>query len=422
MTNAETKYLIIGGSHAGLSAAEAIRRFDYDGKIDIVNKEDILPYSPTILPYIISDKVNIDQVYLRDMNYFKRNNIEYKTNKQVQDLNVDKNIATMNDGQEVKYEKLLIASGASPSAPPIEGLSNVPYYVLRTYDDAQKIKEAMKSVQSCVVLGAGLIGLHAAENMVKAGINATIIEKLGQVLPGYFDNQAANIIQDVMEDNGVNLITKKSVEKVSYSNSGYTITLDDGSEITSELLIVATGVKTCLDFCKNSRIETQDGVLVNDLMGTNIDNIWAAGDVAQAKDFFGQERILNGILPDAVEQGGIAGMSMSGDPAGYPYQGGMPMNTYRFFDNRSFTVGLSNPPDDDSDYQIDILYSPSSLRFQKFVFYGDQIVGCSAINIDIDPGIIRQIIKSQIDLSQYKRKFVSYPQETGRIIMSNLWQ
>lgn len=422
MINAETKYLIIGGSHAGLSAAEAIRQYDYDGKISIVNKEDLLPYSPTVLPYIISDKVTIDQVCLRNTDYFKRNNIDYKTNKQVQELDIDKNLVTMKDGQEVKYNKLLIASGASPSAPPIEGLSDVPYHVLRTFDDARKIKEAMSSVQSCIVLGAGLIGLHAAENMVKAGINVTIIEKLEQVLPGYFDNQAAGIIQTVMDESGIRLITRKSVVKVSYTNSKYTLSLDDGSEVQTELLIVATGVKTCLDFCQNSSLETQDGILVNDLMRTNVDNIWAAGDVAQAKDFFGLEKVLNGILPDAVEQGYIAGMSMSEDPAVNPYVGGIPMNTYTFFGNRSFTVGLSNPPVNDNQYQIDILYSPASLRFQKFIFYKDKIVGCSAINIEIDPGIIRQIIKRQIELGQTKRKFVSYPQETGRILMSNLWQ
>lgn len=161
---------------------------------------------------------------------------------------------------------------------------------------------------------------------------------------------------------------------------------------------------------------------MNERMRTNVDNIWAAGDVAQARSFLGPEKILNGILPDAVEQGRIAGMDMAGDPALKAYAGGMPMNTYSFFGNRAFSVGSSLIDESEGGVDVDRLYSPAGLKYQKLVFKEDRLIGASAINAALDPGVVCRMIQEKVELGEAKRMFAGSPLESGRTIMSRLWR
>ena len=121
----ETKYLIIGSSHAGLTAAEEIRIHDPAGSMTMVTMETCLPYSPTVLPYIVSGKVEEKQIYLRDKDYFKANDIVFKTGKKLSKVDVKKSVATLCDGSKIGYKKLLIATGSEPTLPPTPGLEGI---------------------------------------------------------------------------------------------------------------------------------------------------------------------------------------------------------------------------------------------------------------------------------------------------------
>ncbi len=421
----QTQYLMIGSSHAALSASEAIRLQDKEGLITMITRDKFLPYSPTILPYIVSGDTEPEKAFLRDEAYFEKKNVKFIKGVEVTSIDSSSNRVILDSGEEVEYEKLLIATGASPAVPPVQGLSDTAYHVLRTLDDALKIKSAINQSSTAVILGAGLIGMHAAENLRKAGMEVTVVEMLSQVLPGYFDEQAATMIQKVFLENGVRVLTGNAVTHVTPSNNNNNVcvvSLENGLDLSANLLVVATGVKPNMGFLNGSGIEVDAGILVQDNMRTSVDNIWAAGDVAQAKSFFDQKKVLNGILPNAVEQGWIAGMDMVNDPALKPYKGAVSMNTYRFFGNRSFSVGISTPTETDDEFEVDIMFYPSSNCYQKLIFKDDQLVGASAINVDLDPGIISHIIRNQIYLGEIKSEFTSAPKDVGRSLMSGLWR
>jgi len=419
---AHCKYLIIGSSHAGLSAMHAIRLHDGNSSITMVSGEECLPYSPTILPYVVSGETGQDRIFLRDEDFFKEFNINFVNGTKAVEIDPASNKVVLDMGEHINYEKLLLATGAAPELPHIKGLKKISCHVLRTLEDALGIRAAVRNAQSAIILGAGLIGMHAAESLAKAGLDVTVVEMLPQVLPGYFDDQASGLIQGVFIDNGVRVLTGSRVTHVTFSNRACALSLENGLDLSAHLLLVATGAKPRMDYLTGSGVETDAGILVNDRMQTSVSNIWAAGDVAQAKGFFGTEKILNGILPDAVEQGRIAGMDMSGDPDLAPYQGGISMNTYSFFGHRAISVGMSSPPSSTDEYQVDHSFSPSSIRYQKLVFKNDNLVGFSAINSMLDPGVILQIIRRQIDLADIKATFASAPLNTGRLLMSKLWR
>ena len=190
-----TKYLVVGSSHAALEALTAIRMHDTEGSLTMLTRDAHLPYSPTVLPYVVSGRSAPDTVFLRDEKFFARQKISLRRGTALKALHPARNTAELADGSQIAYEKILLATGASPAIPPIPGIDQVSYHVLRTLDDATRLNAAMKASKQAVVMGAGLVGMHAAENLVKAGAKVTIVEMAKQLTDGYFDATAAALIE-----------------------------------------------------------------------------------------------------------------------------------------------------------------------------------------------------------------------------------
>lgn len=413
----QTQYLIVGSSHAALAAVQAIRMHDEDGSVTVVSKDDALPYSPTVLPYVVSGRSDPQRVFLRDDDYFAKQKVNYLKGKAVTSIAATENLVCLSSGEQIAYEKLLLATGAAPQLPPVPGLETVKYHVLRSLDDALRLRDALNGTRQAVVLGAGLVGMHAAENLAKAGAQVTVVEMQPTVLAGYFDRDASGIIEQAFAAKGVRLMMGNKVVKLAPHEQGAVVTLADGTELQAELLLVSTGVSPVMDYLKGSGAETERGIVVDDTMRTSVPNIWAAGDVAQARGFYDGAKIINGILPDAVEQGRIAGMAMAGDPGLTAYPGGVPLNTYAFFGQQAVSVGAQNEGEVVL-HEVD----PAGKRYLKIVMKDSRLTGIFAINVAFDPGVMWQLILRRIDLAPVMKEFLADPQRTARVLMSRTWR
>jgi phenylglyoxylate dehydrogenase epsilon subunit len=420
-----TEYLIIGSSHAGLAAADEIRMNDDAGSLTMVTMEDLLPYSPTVLPYIISGKVLVPQIYLRDQEYFGTQRIDFVKGKAVTRVDPETRAVILSGGSRISYERLLVATGAEPTVPRVENLPQVPFLKLRTMADAFRHLDVIPRARSAIVMGTGLVGMHAAENFVHRGIHVDVIRararKNPRILPNYFDEECSGIIQKVFESHGVNFYLTDHAVRVAYEGGRFTVTLSSGKALKAEMLLVCTGIKPRTEFLSNSNVRVDEGILVDHKMRTSVDHIWAAGDVAQAEDFFGSSKILNAILPDAVLQGKIAGADMSGGRLDSDYVGGISMNTFNFFGNRAFSIGV-NDSENGKRYRIEKAISPSADVYQKMVFQGNVLVGMAAINSNLDPGIIMNLIRGRVDLEEGCPEFVGNPFNMSRRLMWKLWR
>ncbi|MBI5898411.1 MAG: NAD(P)/FAD-dependent oxidoreductase [Rhodocyclales bacterium] len=417
----QTKYLVVGSSHAALEALTAIRMHDPDGSLTLLTRDPHLPYSPTVLPYVVSGRSAPDNVFLRDESFFAAQKISLKRGKALKALHSSRNTAELADGSEITYEKLLLATGASPAIPPIPGIDQVSYHVLRTLDDATQLHAAMKASKQAVVMGAGLVGMHAAENLVKAGAKVTIVEMAKQLTDGYFDATAAALIEQAFTDNGATILTGSRVVKLAPSAVGATITLESGATLEADLLLVATGVKPNIDFLvgEGAAVERDKGILVSERMQTSVPNVYAAGDCAQAKSFYSDTKVMNAILPDAAEQGRIAGMAMAGDPGIKDYPGGIPVNTYHFFGRHAISVGLSKVPEGG---EVVTRFDEASGRYLKVIFHEGRLTGIYGVNEFFDAGVMSQLILRRIDLAPLRERFLAEPMKTGREIMSRTWR
>jgi len=450
----QTHYLIVGSSHAALEALAAIRMHDTAGSITLVTRDPHLPYSPTVLPYVVSGRSAPDNILLRDAAYFAAQQVTLRRGLALTAVDTTNNTAHFADGSSIGYAKLLLATGAAPAIPPLPGLPRVKYHVLRTLDDALRLRDALGSARQAVVLGAGLVGLHAAENLAKAGIAVSVVEMQAQVLPGYFDAEAAGIIAATFIRNGVDLrlnskvvgviparapgttdgttaeaaagttTTTTATTAADAATSGALLRLADGSELHADLLLVATGVRAETGYLKDSGITCGQGILVDDTMRTSVGNVWAAGDVCQARGFFAGPQVLNSILPAAVDQGRIAGMAMAGDPALKAYPGGVPLNTYHFFGQHAISVGTAGGPQGAGEDAVEEARQADSKAgaYLRVSLRNNRLQGIFGINVPFDAGIMWQLILRQADLSAVKPEFLARPQETGRQLMSQTWR
>ena len=414
-----TKYLIIGSSHAGLSALDAIRLQDKEGSLILVTQESCLPYSPTILPYVLSGQAQPEKVFLRDQQSLDSLSVVFKPGAKVVAVDGSSRQVTLQSGEKIKYEKLLLATGAAPKLPPVQGLQAVPHHVLRTLEDALGLRSKIRKGGTALVMGAGLIGLHAAENLAKGGMKVVVVEALSQVLPGYFDEEVSQIICKAFSDNGIKIRLNEKVSRVEGGDGETALSLVSGGSISAGLIVVATGVQPRVEVLAGSGVEVDQGILVDERMRTNVGGIWAAGDVAQARGFFESSKILNATLPNAVEQGRIAGMDMVEDPALKGYQGAVSLNTCRFFGHRAFSVGMIKA---EAGCEVEKVVVPESFKYQKLVFKEDQLVGASGINSDLDPGIMVQLIRRKAYLGDVKARFCASPVDISRVMMTNIWR
>ncbi len=420
-----TKYLVVGSSHAALEAVTAIRMHDAEGSLTLLTRDPHLPYSPTVLPYVVSGRSAPDGVFLRDEQFFAANRVEFKRGAALKALHVERNAAELADGSEIAYEKILLATGAAPAIPPIPGIDTVSYHVLRTLDDATKLNAAIKQSKQAVVLGAGLVGMHAAENLVKAGAKVTIVEMAKQLTDGYFDQVAAQLIEKAFTDNSACILTGSRVVKLApsaaFGTTGATLTLENGTTLEADLLLVATGVKPNMAYLDGAGkvVEHDRGILVSDTMQTSVANVWAAGDCAQAKGFFTEDKVMNAILPDATEQGRIAGMAMAGDPGLKNYPGGVPLNTYHFFGRHAISVGSSKVPEGG---EVVTRFDEASGRYLKAIFKDGCLLGIFGVNEFFDGGVMCQLILRRIDLSAVRDRFLANPLAVGRELMSKTWR
>lgn len=406
----QTKYLIVGAGHAGLEALRAIRSKDNEGSVVMIASDMSLPYSPTVLPYVASGEITAQQAFLCDEAYFKENSVRFLPGEFLQELDPEGCLASLNSGLRLHYQKLLLATGSKPVIPLIDGLARVPYKLLLTLQDAKNLYKAKSQSRRALILGGGTIGMRVAENLACEGISVTVVELQAKVLSDYFDHEAATLIEDLFARNGVSIISRQRVVSISCQNNVYEITLEDSRRLQADLLLICTGSQPTIDYIAGTAIALDRGILVDERLRTNIDNIWAAGGCIQAHNFLNRKQNLHHTLFDAIEQGRIAGMNMAGIQRGKPYRGGMPLYSCEFFDCPVVSVGDT----DETGCEIHHLSDGRIRRYLKILLRNNHLVGMFAIGLQVDGSVMREFILRNIDLGSSKKQFL----DRGRALFS----
>lgn len=307
------RILVVGGGACGASAAARCRRLNDEAEIIILEATDEISIANCGLPYYTSDVINSREkmIVSSPMRFKNLLNIEVRLNSRVTEINRKNKTVTVNGKENLSYDKLILATGASPVIPPIAGVNCNKIFTVRTLKDGDGIKDILRTgkAKNAVVIGGGFIGIEMAENFVHAGLNTTLVELSDQILAP-LDKEVAAFAHNTMRKNGVELILGDGVKE--FENDF--ITLNSGKKIPYDIAILAIGVRPDVALAKSAGLEigTLGGVKVNEYMQTSDPDIYAGGDSVEIKDFITGKNTIIPLAGPANRQGRIIADNING--------------------------------------------------------------------------------------------------------------
>lgn len=461
-------HVILGAGPAGVTAAETIRKQDPDAEITLVGGESEPPYSRMAIPYLLEGKIGEDGTYLRqtDDHYTSHaiNVVEGPTTA----VDTAAKSITLGNGSTIAYDKLLIATGASPVRPPIDGLDQPGVHTCWTLEDARHITALARKGAPVVLVGAGFIGSIILESLAKAGVQLTVVEMGDRMVPRMLDETAGNMLKRWCEEKGVRVVTGTTVEairaegaaasaspsaeatqnqaqasgsdeqsspglfgrlfgksgssgdtaptpatpappttndNVPVAAGGLQVALGNGETVTADLVVVATGVRSNTAFLEGSGIEVGNGITVDGHLATSAPDVYAAGDVAEGMDLSTGTHDMLAIQPVAVEHGYLAAMNMTGKTT--EHRGSLNMNVLDTLGLISSSFGQWQGVDGgQSVAKVD----EDGYRYLRLEFDGDKLIGAQCIGITEHIGMLRGLIQTGLPLGPWKDRLIEAPE------------
>jgi NADPH-dependent 2,4-dienoyl-CoA reductase/sulfur reductase-like enzyme/rhodanese-related sulfurtransferase len=404
MGGMKMRILVIGAVAAGTSAAAKARRNDDAAEIVIYEKDEHISYSGCGLPYYIGGEIEeLDELTPRDPAFFKKKyNIDIMTLHEVLKINPENKelvVKNLSSGEEFidKYDKLIIATGATPFVPKINGIENDNVFFLRNVNSAKKIRSFIEinKPQHAVIAGTGFIGFEMLENLMADGVNVTIVEKQGKITPN-LDADMAAFLESQLTKKNITILKNTSIAEVTKDK----VILEDGREIESNMVIMATGVKPNVNLAKEAGVElgVTGAIKVDTSMKTNIVDIYACGDCIETFSVVTGKPVYRPLGSTANKTGRIAGDVATGGRL--QYKGNLSTGIFKLFDITIANTGLSEKEALEEGYEIIICHNikpdkPSYFHGKEMVIkaiadkktekiLGVQIVGYEGVDKRID--------------------------------------
>ncbi len=401
------RYVIIGGSAGGIGAVEAIREVDPIGTIAMISEEPFPQYSRPMIADYLSGEASFEKMKYRDDDFWERNHVEALTGRRVVELNLAEKYVVLHGGNRINFEKLLIATGAKPFIPEIDGVKRDGVFTFTTLSDAEGIAARVKKVNRAVVIGGGRIGVCVAEALVKLRVKVTMIQR-SRILSRVLDATASTIVEKICRMAGINVIAGHTVKRVlgrcDDDKVVGGVVLDNNEEIPCDLVVIAMGVAPRVELVTGTEVKVNEGIIVDEFMRTNVPDVFACGDVAEVYDFVWGENRLLPQWPTAYLGGRVAGYNMAGKRVEYP--GGTVMSTLKHFNLPIISAGITNPTENDG-YEMLANHDLARNFYKKIVLKNDVIMGMTFIGDIEKAGIIFHLMKNKVNVGNFKRTLLS---------------
>jgi NADPH-dependent 2,4-dienoyl-CoA reductase/sulfur reductase-like enzyme/peroxiredoxin family protein/TusA-related sulfurtransferase/rhodanese-related sulfurtransferase len=392
------KYVIVGGVAGGAALAARLRRNDEFAQIIIFEKGEYISYANCGLPYYVGEAIkDRDKLFLENPETFKENlNIDVKIIHEVISINKEeKTVKVQNlknsDVFTETYDKLILSPGATPIIPPISGIDSNKVFTLRNVPDADKLKNFIDTNKptSGIVIGAGFIGMEAAENIYDRGINVTIVEMANQVMMP-LDYEMASIVHEHLKYKNIALYLSDGVKEIKDLGSRLEVRLQSGRKLYTDMIVLSIGVKPLTVLAENAGLEVDRGIVVNNKMETSFKDIYALGDAAQLNHGVNGVSTIVPLAGPAGKQARIlADNLVYGSEK--EYKGAIGTSIAKIFDLTVATTGLPEKSYTNSQVKSVIVngsshagYYPGAMQlFLKLVFSEDgKIFGAQGVGYD----------------------------------------
>ena len=377
-------YVIIGNSAAAVGTISGIREIDKTGKITVISDEKYHTYSRPLISYWLMGKVSDKNIFYREPDFYEKNGVETVFGHKVTKIDAAVKKVVLDDGSSIGYDKLMVATGSKPFVPPMNGLDKVNYHTFMTYDSVKAIKAEVREGMKVLIIGAGLIGLKAAEALNEYKAQITVVDLADRILPSILDARAGAKMQKHIESKGTRFILGTSVDEFSEHSAK----LKNGMNVDFDMLIIAVGVRPNTELVSDAGGKVERGIICDLTQKTTLDDVYAAGDCTVSYDASSDTEKILALLPNAFMQGEVAGKNMAGQET--YYVNAIPMNAIGFFGLHIITAGS---------YDGEEYVEETENTYKKLVFREGKLKGFILMGDVKRAGIYTSMIKEQIDLS-----------------------
>ena len=402
-------YVIIGNGGAGISALQTIRSYDKKSDVTIISKEKYPAYSPCSLPNLIGGKVDTSTILRFDTEFYSKLKVKFVKNTEILKILPNKKEIIGSKDKSIKYDKLLIATGAKPIAPKeIDGLNLDGVHIMGTLDSTLGIIDYLKKgVKKAIVVGGGFMGIETATMLKLNKIDVSIVEMLPNILSRMIDSDMSEKVQDILDKNGIELLLNRTVKSINGKKTVESVTVEN-KKLQCDMVVLAIGVTPNLEIVKQTGIKTNKGIIVDSKMQTNKKDIFAAGDITEVIEQIEGTQGSFAIWPNAIEQGRIAAHNMIGK--NIDYIGAEVVNVLDVFNTPIIAMGRTSKEIDKC--KIISRFTPQSSK--KIILKNNKIIGLQFIGSIRNTGTFYNLMKRGNDVSDITDRllddnFIIYP-------------
>ena len=411
------RYVIVGNSAAAVGCITGIRKVDPDGEIVVISYEDRCYSKPMIADVLID--VPEEKLLYRDSSFFEKNRVETVLGHKAVSINTESKVVALDSNELVPYDKLLIATGGKPFVPPIGGSDKKGVFTFTELHSAVSFKNYLKEngAEEVVVIGSGFIGLEVAYFLREIGVKVKVVELLDRVLARALDRRASQIVENMLREKGVEFIFNDTVEEIMGDEKVSSVRLKSGSVLRADAVVVAIGVRPNTELAQTAGVEIGKGISVSDAMETSVPDIFAAGDCIECTDIVDGQKKPIPLFPLAFEQGFVAGLNMAGKRM--EYLGGLVLNSLKFLPVPVLNAGAVEPVDDSCEVLVNDKFEKKGY-YRKAIVKDGKLIGFIAIGEIDRTGILTNLIRQKIDVSDVKERLVE--PDFGLVDLPQWWR
>lgn len=383
--------LIIGNGAAGLSAATALRERDATCSIVMISDENIHSYNRPMLTKSMLAGFDPSQITIYDEAWYDEHKILNLLQQKVNKIDPINKEVSLCDGNQLKYDRLVIATGAECFMPPIEGIEHEGVIAIRRISDTIKVKENLDEVKHVVVIGGGVLGLEAAWELSKTKCKVTVLELAPQIMGRQLDMNGSEMLETIIRQSGIDVMTNVKIKKIDGYEKVQSVVLQDGSVLEADLVIISCGISPNIELAKDAGIEVGRAIIVNDSMETNIKDIYAVGDCAQFQN------VNLGNWSQAIEMGKVAGANIAQDEAHYQMVScGLSFNGM----NTSLFAMGDNGKNENKVYKTMEIKDPVKLQYEKYYFVNNRLSGIILIGDTSKLAKLSEAVEKQLPFNE----------------------
>jgi len=410
-----TKYVIVGGSAAGMAAAHTIRKKDKRGIITVLSDEKTAPYFRPMIPYIINGKKQMSDIGLDGSGVFIQKGIDVNINTEVLSVDTAGKTIKTNSGDTLAYDKILFATGSRPYLPEtITGLDSPGVFALKTAADAVAMAQRAHHTDHVVMLGGGILNLKAAFALLEKKIPVTLVVNSPEVLSQLMEPGDAFLVRKALGSAGLAIMTGcHATHVVTDKNGVCAVILNTGKELPCQMICVGKGVVPNTGFLEDSSITMDKGILADPYTTCSAADTFAAGDVAITHDPGTGEKTVTALWTNAVEMGICAGLNMAGIKTRYAGTLGI-MNATQVADKPFVSMGIVHTRDKEVETHID-----SSATFHRKIVFnkeGTRLIGALFIGDITHAGMYRYVIREKKPVARFKSHLIRHTLHYGHFM------